>query len=113
MSEKQKTLRIISIIELVTGILYFVEGIIVATGKSSYFVSGAFTVITALYCLQAVTDSSKAKTATILLWISIVLDLLGMVLAIFAKASVTEIALVAVGVCICAYMVKLIKEIHA
>lgn len=112
MSQKQKTLRTISIIELVVGLVYFVEGIIVTSGKPSYFIAGAFTVITALFCYLAVKDPSKAKMATILLWVTIILNLIAAVIAFIGKAGAASIGTMVVDICIAAILIKLIKEIH-
>lgn len=112
MNENQKTLKTLSIVEIVMGIAYFAEGLIVTADKWPYFVSGAFTLLTGVICFLAVSDSSKAKPAAILLWITIVLDLIGMVFGIIQKAAVTNVAFTGVCVCIAAYMIKLIKQIH-
>ncbi len=113
MSKEQKSLRTLSIIEIVAGLLFFVEGLIVASGKPAYFIAAAITVITAVFCYMAATDSSKTKPAVILLWITIGLNLLGIVLGLINKtSSVTGIALASVDVCIAAYAIKLIKSIH-
>lgn len=113
MSKEQKNLRTISIIEIIAGLLFFVEGLIVASGKPAYFIAALITVITAVFCYMAATDASKAKPATILLWITIVINLLGIVLGLINKnGTVRDIALSAVDVCIAAYATKLIKEIH-
>ena len=94
------------------GIVYFIEGLIVATGKSSYFLSGAITAVTAVLCYLAADDRSKAKPAKILLWASIILSLVGVIIAFASGESIMSIVTVIIDICIAVYMVKLIKEIH-
>ncbi len=112
MSGKQKSLRSISIVEVVLGLLYCVEGLIVSTGKGSYFIAGIFTVLTAVLCYMSASDSSKAKPATILLWITVILNCISIGIGIVSKSSATSIALAALDACIAAYLIKLIKEIN-
>ncbi len=112
MTQKQKTVRTISIIEIVAGLIYIVEGMIVSSGSMPYYIAGVFTVITAIICFMAAKDSSKAKLAVILLWIAIVIGLAGGVIALIGKAGSMNIGLAAVDVCIAAYLIRLIKQIH-
>ena len=101
MSDKQKSLRTLSMIEIIFGLIYAVEGLIVASGKIPYFIAGAITAITGLYCYMSATDPSKAKSASFLLWVAIILDFASCVLG----TSVVDI-------CIAAYLLKLIKDIN-
>ncbi len=112
MSTKQKTVKTISIVEVISGLLYCIEGFIVSSGKLPYFIAAAIILVTAIFCYMAATDASKAKPATILLWITIVLNLAGGVIGLINKSGATNIALSALGVCIAAYLIKQIKEIH-
>ncbi len=112
MTKEQKTLKTLSIIEMVLGILYVVEGIIVPSVKASFFVSGGFVLLTALLCFAAVNDASKSKPAIILLVTMIVINLIGAILGVVNGSASASIASAALTVCIAAYMVKLIKAIH-
>ena len=112
MEQKKKTIKTISIVELIVGIVFIVEGLIVATGKTSYFIAGAFTILTAVCCYLAADDPSKAKLATILLWVSIILNFVGIVLGFINKGSGAAIGTAAVDICISAVIIKLLKEIN-
>ncbi len=113
MSDKQKTLKTISIIKLVLGLLYIVEGFIVTTGKAPYFIAAVLTIVTAVFCYLAVNDSSKAKPATILLWITIVINFAGIIAGFINKAGAANLGLTVLDIIIAAYLIKLLKEIHA
>ena len=112
MSEKKNSLKLLSIVEIVVGIVYAVEGLIVASGKVSYFASAAATVITGVLCYLAVNDASKAKPANFLLWVTVALNALGIILAVLNKGGLVAIGTGLVDLCIALYMIKLIKEIH-
>ena len=88
------------------GIVYFIESLIVATGKSSYFLSGAITAVTAVLCYLAADDRSKAKPAKILLWASIILSLVGVIIALVSRENIMSIVTVIIDICIAVYMVK-------
>ena len=94
------------------GVVYAVEGFIVASGKSSYFLVAAATIITGVMCYLAVNDASKAKPASLLLWVTVILNTLALFLAIINKSGLGTIATALVDVCIVLYMIMLIKEIH-
>lgn len=112
MSNSQKTLRTLSIIEIVVGVIGLVEGLIVSTGKASYFLSGIASILIAATCYMAATDASKAKAAKFLLYVMVVLSFAGCILSFVSHAGATTIALEALDTCIAAYMIKLIKDIH-
>lgn len=112
MEQKKKLLKTLSIVEFITGIVYCIEGFVVATGKAPYFISGAVTVVTAVLCYLAADDSTKAKPATILLLVSIILSLVAVIAAFVNGISITSIGGAVVDICIAAYLVKTIKEIH-
>ncbi|MCR5624405.1 MAG: hypothetical protein K6G11_04085 [Lachnospiraceae bacterium] len=112
MSSEQKSLQILSVVELVLALAGIVLGIFFSANKAAEIVGGVFPVITALLCLASVKDASKAKPAKILLGVTIVLNLAGIILAVFSKDSGISIASAAIDVCIAAYMFNLIKKIH-
>ncbi|MBQ1532038.1 MAG: hypothetical protein IIZ57_07865 [Solobacterium sp.] len=112
MSDKQKSLRTLSMIEIIFGLIYAVEGLIVASGKIPYFIAGAITAITGLYCYMSATDPSKAKSASFLLWVAIILDFASCVLGFINKAGGVNIGTSVVDICIAAYLLKLIKDIN-
>lgn len=112
MEQKKKLLKTISVIELIVGIVYFIEGLIVATGKSSYFLSGAITAVTAVLCYLAADDRSKAQPAKMLLWASIILSAVGVIIALVSRENIMSIITVVIDICIAVYIVRLIKEIH-
>ncbi len=112
MSQEQNTLKVLSIIEFIAAVIYVIEGILVPSVKGSYFVSGAFLVLTALFCLASVKDATKATGAKILLGTSMGINLLGMILQFFNGTGGANLGTAALSVCISAYMFKLISAIH-
>ncbi len=112
MSQEQKTLKTLSIIEFIAAAIYVIEGILVPSVKESFYVSGVFLMLTALMCLVAVNDASKATAAKILLGTTMVINLLGMILQFFNGTGGSNLGTAALSVCISAYMFKLIGEIH-
>ncbi|MDO5121226.1 MAG: hypothetical protein Q4D46_04020, partial [Erysipelotrichaceae bacterium] len=73
---------------------------------------GAITAITGLYCYMSATDPSKAKSASFLLWVAIILDFASCVLGFINKAGGVNIGTSVVDICIAAYLLKLIKDIN-
>ncbi len=112
MSKEQKTLKTLAIIQMVLGVIYVVEGILVPSVKASFYVSGTFVLLTGLMSFVAVNDAKKAPAAKILLWTMMVINLAGAILAVSGGSPIASIATTCVTICVAAYMLKLIKTIH-
>lgn len=112
MSNNQKSLRTISIVVMVIGLVYVIEGLIVSGNKSSYFIAAALTIFCGVICYLAATDAGKAKLARILLWITVIANFIGVVGGVITHAGGVMIGASVVDLCVAVYMLQLIKKIY-
>ncbi len=115
MTSEQKTLRIISLVQLAIGIFYIVAGLVLnVDSKVMYYIAGAITIVTAALCFMAATDASKAQPATILLWATVVINIVSAVIGLVNKSTTgTSIGSAVVDTMLALAMIRLIKTIHS